>query len=213
MDEKIDQVISLINQSQNNINQNSFTELISRMEKIRAQYTNLMKLNAECIEMDPMKMDIQFDEESGVMSIMHMGKPMHSLKLNRANPEVPVKLASKSDISSFVPSNDNQEINAIRNQIAEELESFYFNASKLWDLIEKTILCKSKSAFIGVKMVRNKLIEHTEDGDIYSFGVSDEWGPTVKPSQLTNRKEKWHDKGLRVNTDELLNKIESRFTS
>lgn len=213
MDEKIDQVISLINQSQNSINPNSFIELISRMEKIKTQYTNLMKLNTKYIEKDPMKMDIQFDEETGVMTVAHMGELMSSIKLNRANPEVPVKLASKSDMSSFVPSNENQEIDAIRNQIAEELESFYFNASKLWDLIEKTILSKSKSDFIGVKMVRNKLIEHTEDGDIYSFGASDEWGPTVKPSQLTSRKEKWHDKGLRVNTEELLNKIESRFTS
>ena len=213
MDEKIDQVISLINQRKDSINPNSFTELISRMEKIKTQYTSLMKLNAECIEKDPMKMDIQFNEKTGVMTVAHMGEIMSSIKLNRANSEVPVKLASKSDMSSFVPSNDNQEINAIRNQIAEELENFYFNASKLWDLIEKTILSKLKSDFIGVKMVRNKLIEHTEDGDIYSFGVSDEWGPTVKPSQLTKRKEKWHDKGLRVNTEELLNKIESRFTS
>jgi hypothetical protein len=215
MNKRINKVLKTVKNCKDSIHPNSFRELIMRLTSVKSQYIKLMELNAIYLRDDSMKMEMIFNEESGEMFFAHQGKVISSLKLNRADPNVPVKLMSKSDMSSFIPEEESNDIlgdiNKIQKEIAKELENFYFNASKLWDLVEKTIFKKSKSEFIGVKMVRNKLIEHTEDGDIYSFGVSEEWGPSVKPSQLKNRKEKWHDKGLKVNTEELILKIDSRF--
>lgn len=217
MNDRISDVIKIIKNCEVSIHPNSFRELISRLVTLQSQYTKLIELNEIYLNNDPMKIEINFDEGTGTMSVTHQGKVVSTLKLNRADVNVPVKLMSKSGMSSFVPEEGAEDktstINLTQKEIAKELENFYFNASKLWDLIEKTIFKKSKSEFIGVKMVRNKLIEHSEEGDVYSFGVSEEWGPSVKPSQLTTRKEKWHDKGLKVNTAELISRIETRFIS
>lgn len=192
---------------------NSLDELISRLEVLSRDYDSLEVLNKRYLELDPLRMDISFDSETGILTLKQGGIVVHSLKINRADPNAPVQLAGKSDVSSFTPTSkeENEEFRSIKANLAPELESFYYNASKTWDLIEKTLLVKKNSEFIGVKMVRNKLIEHTEHGDIFSFGASEEWGPSVKPTQLTNRKEKFHDKGLRTNTKELLEKITERL--
>jgi len=192
---------------------NSLDELISRLEVLSRDFESLEGLNKKYLEIDPLRMEVSLDSDTGILTLKQGGIVVHSLKLNRANPDVPVQLAGKSDVSSFTPSTkeENDEFRSIKTNLAAELESFYYNASKTWDLIEKTLLGKKNSEFIGVKMVRNKLIEHTEHGDIFSFGASEEWGPSVKPTQLTNRKEKFHDKGLRVNTKELLEKITERL--
>lgn len=192
---------------------NSLDELISRLEVLSKDYESLEVLNKRYLELDPLRMDISLDSETGILTFKQGGIVVHSLKINRADPNVPVQLAGKSDVSSFTPASkeENEEFKSIKANLASELESFYYNASKTWDLIEKTLLVKKNSEFIGVKMVRNKLIEHTEHGDIFSFGASEEWGPSVKPTQLTNRKEKFHDKGLRTNTKELLEKITERL--
>jgi hypothetical protein len=217
MKDKILSVIATIKTLEYALHTNTFKEVTTRLNSVESQYSKLMELNKEYLAIDPMKTEVDFDEQTGVMTFIQQGKAISSIKLNRANPNVPVKLMSKSDVSSFIPDDDQKETSAemtiLKKEIARELENFYFNASKLWDLIEQTICKKPKSDFIAVKMVRNKLIEHTEEGDIYSFGASEEWGPSVKPSQLTSRKEKWHDKGLRVNTEELIDKIEARLNS
>jgi hypothetical protein len=214
---EIESIIEQLQKRKETLNQNTYNEALSRIDKIGVQYSKLMLLNTKYLSVDPVRMEFSFDEESGVMQFIPQGNIIFSIKLNRANPDVPIKLMGRSDASSFVSNEDlvsegETDFNKLRNEISGELESFYFNASKLWDLVEKVICKKTKSEFIGVKMVRNKLIEHTEDGDIYSFGVSEEWGPSVKPSQLLSRKEKFHDKGLRVNAEELLEKIKLRLS-
>ncbi len=194
-------------------------ELTHRLEVARLQYIELIQLNERCLNGDPLRMEIDFNQETGVLSCRSgsSGKNIFNMKLRRADPNVPVQLRGMSDMIMFSFGKEDGEGNSglegDRKKLAEKLESFYYNAGKLWDLVEKSICGKKKAEFIGVKMVRNRLIEHTEDGDIYSFGVSEAWGPTVKPSQSTKRKERgWHDKGLKVNTQELISKIRQRLT-
>ena len=195
---------------------NTLDELSERIEALDGNYFLLEDLNSQYLQLDPMRMETNFDAATDTMTITNKdGEVVFSLKLNRADPSVPIQLAGKSDISSFSPSTseENIELVQLRRELGAGLESFYYNASKIWDLIEKSLLSKKGSEFINVKMVRNKLIEHTEHCDIFSFGASEEWGPSVKPTQLTSRKEKFYDKGLRVNTKELLQKIEDNIKS
>ena len=188
---------------------NSLDELLFRLEILKASYTTLEALNKKYLELDPLRMEMDFDPVTGIVSIKHKGVIMSTLQLIRADPEIPVQFDSKSDISSFSPSiiEENEEFKFVKTSIPSELESFYYNANKAWDLVEETLLKKKDSRFIGVKMVRNKLIEHTEKGDIFSFGASEAWGPSVKPTQLTSREEKFHDKGLRINSEEFIEKV------
>lgn len=193
---------------------NTLDELSERIEALSRNYFSLEDLNSQHIQLDPMRMETEFDSTTDTMTIRDKsGNVAFSLKLNRADPSVPIQLAGKSDISSFSPrtSEGNKELVALRRELGAGLENFYYNASKIWDLIEKGLLGKKGSEFINVKMVRNKLIEHTEHGDIFSFGASEAWGPSVKPMQMTSRKERFHDKGLRVNTKELLQRIQDRL--
>lgn len=193
-------------------NSNTLREIATRVSNLGQLYSNLMRLNDRYIEIDPLRSETVFDEQSGIMSIKLNGDLIHSLTLKRADPSIPVKLVNSSSFSSFVAMQDEEgEVQSVRDEIAKEIEIFYYNANKLLDLVEKGLLKKNRKQFIGVSMVRNKLIEHTEDGDIYSFGVSKEFGPTVKPQKLVSRREKPNDMGLVKNTIELLSLIESRM--
>lgn len=219
MEEDFSRIINRINliKESNSVfaqeHSHSLNELVSRLEGVRDTYVSLENLNEKFFQLDPFRLEMDFDPITGVMTMRQNGTVLHSIKLNRADPAVPVQLAGKSDMSSFSPvaQEENAEFKKVKADIASELEKIYYNASKAWDLVEQTLLQKKKSEFINVKMVRNKLIEHTEHGDIFSFGASQEWGPSVKPSQKINRKEKFHDKGIRVNMKEFLDRLKSRL--
>lgn len=191
-------------------NANTLKEIHLRLDTLGNQYFSLMELNVKFLRSTPQRREIQFDEEAGILTVAAGGNAF-SIKFNRAEPSVPVKLAGMTSMSGFVPQpslgGSTVKHEAIKRELGVELENFYSNASKLWDLVEKSLCEKNKSKFIGVKMVRNKLIEHAEHGDIYSFGASETAGPTVKPIQKASKKDKWHDQGLIKNTEELLSEI------
>lgn len=190
---------------------NSLEELISRLQTARDSFEDLMILNKQYLEIDPYKIEISLDSETGILTSKFGGK-IQAIKINRADPNVPVQIVSTSSVSSFGPDEGGQDlsddIKQLRKNISYKLESFYFNANKAWDLLEESLCKRKKAKFIGIAMVRHKLVEHTEEGDIFSFGVSKEWGPRVKPMQISNRKEKYHDLGLIKNTGEFLLEIE-----
>lgn len=196
-------------------NAHALDELATRLETLKSNYLSLCALNDRYIVIDPLRVDMSFDPETGVMTFKKGEEILSSFKINRADPLVPVRLMSQSDITAFLPakseSGDSEEVKNLRNQISSELEGFYYNASKAWDLVGKSLLKKKDSKFIGIKMVRNKLIEHTEHGDIFSFGASKEAGPTVKPIKLSTRREKSNDKGLNPNTKEFVEEVEKRL--
>jgi hypothetical protein len=97
----------------------------------------------------------------------------------------------------------------VKAQLRPKLESFYYNAHRLLTLIE-VLPGTTDFKFIGVKVVRNKLIEHAENGSLYSFGWSDN-GPLVKPEKLSTADPRWQDKGLLPNTIEMIAAVSNKL--
>ncbi len=73
-------------------------------------------------------------------------------------------------------------------------------------------VCKrTKPEFIGVQMVRNKLITHADKtfasskpGYMNSFGAGSLAGPTVKPGRFTDQTSDHQDAGMKPNVLEML---------
>ncbi|MFZ1530063.1 MAG: hypothetical protein WAT19_15015, partial [Ferruginibacter sp.] len=63
----------------------------------------------------------------------------------------------RADVSNPLSKREGDEA---QRKLGDELQAFYYAASKLWDLIEQELLGKKGSKFVGVKLVRNKLFEH-----------------------------------------------------
>lgn len=195
---------------------NLLSEIHVRLINLKSQYLSLMVLNDEYLTTCSTNFSVAFDSEIDTLTIQTPHKKTH-LKLNRANANIPIQLKSESDMHAFSLNKDSDNKSGdsfrIKSQIAIELECFYFNAAKLWKLIENDLLKKKRTTFIGILLVRNKLIEHAEKFDIFSFGASRKLGPTVKPLHSGSNIEKWHDAGLKKNTTELVQMIHSRLRS
>ena len=117
----------------------------------------------------------------------------------------------RADVSNPLSKREGDEA---QRKLGDELQAFYYAASKLWDLIEQELLGKKGSKFVGVKLVRNKLFEHAVKGEQNSFGVSGNVGPTVKPMRYTKTKDEAPlDAGLLPNVEEFLRHCLERISS
>ena len=193
------------------MHQNTFREIESRINTLASEYDKLQSLNDLILKHDTNIPKIDLDPASGKLKIELKGV-ITELFIRKKDEDVPVSIRDKSLLTSFLPEGDtpdSQNIDKLKNSLGPALEAFYYSANKLIDLVE-SLPNVSKFSFIGVKMVRNKLIEHPPDGSLYSFGASTS-GPVIKPVKIITYN--WNDKGLTSNALELVEHVEKKLAA
>ncbi len=194
--------------------------ILVNIDNLKMRFRVCMKLNQMCLDalIDPF--GVHYDPETETFYGLVDGKRKPMLKINRADPAVPITISKTQKLAAFVPSVSTQNpmltpegAEALRN-LAFELQAFYYAASKVWDQIEQEFIGKKSSKFIGVKLVRNKLFEHAVKGEQNSFGVSGNVGPTVKPMRYAKTKDEApYDQGLLPNVEEFLRHCSERIST
>jgi hypothetical protein len=171
-------------------------EVRRRIERLESSLDRLMQLNHSLLTQ--LLPEITFDAETGTLTAK-LGDAMSSIRFERANPDVPVQVGSIGSVATYEPKAKPLEpAEQVRQKVELEdlLEGYYYNAHRVLKLLQslptlKNLKCKE------IIVVRNKLIEHADHGDIYSFGVS-HGGPVIKPVVPVGRV--WQDAGLLPNT-------------
>jgi hypothetical protein len=131
------------------------------------------------------------------------------IKLLQADPNIPIKLNNASiarsprDVSS---GEELKEIKALTRLV-------YYDLHKVLDLFEK-INNFGKKKYIGIVMVRNKLLEHSSEKDsnilFDSFVTSITDGPQIKGMRLNNQLNHF-DKGLFFNYSEFITYLKQKL--
>ena len=173
-----------------------------------------MDLNDACLEnLFPEAPRYDPDREAYVQEVD--GKTVELFRLNRADPNKPITVRHLFTGAVFVPGQPDgpwiRRSEGTEKRLSADVEAFYYAASRFWDHLEQKVLDKSKSKFIGVKMVRNKLLEHATKGATNSFGATDIHGPVVKPMRNNCKNDLPYDAGLILNVYELLDKSLARL--
>lgn len=191
-------------------------ELTVRLEQLQNRYLVCLELNDKCLASVFPNMPWYDPEREAFMQEVG-GKTVELYKLNRAAPDTPITVLAAFQGSVFVPGANSptgappKASAEAEKELSAEVEAFYYAASKFWDLLEQQILRKRNSKFIGVKMVRNRLLEHAIKGAVNSFGATDVNGPVVKPMRSAGEDVAPHDPGLIPNVSELLTKSAARL--
>jgi hypothetical protein len=171
-------------------------EIRRRLERLGAQATELMDINNRMWA----KQEIKFDFDSATdMIVISVGDTKRRLKLNRADPNVPIQVRSLTAGSAYhagTPGPSDEEEQRLRVELEAKLESYYQSAHRVLKLFGR-IPALSKVKCVAISRVRNELIEHPDDGAPYSFGAGSS-GPRVKP--MHRGTPKFNDDGLVPNT-------------
>jgi hypothetical protein len=197
----------------NPIENETIKEIMVRLARLETEYGELMTLTKSIQDSSPHKMEMSFDQESGVMTILVDGKPVQQFKLHSADPNVPVtqygpSFSANGYHAGKVENGESDELYELKAQMESRLEVFYQNAHRVLMLVN-SLTCAKRIKAKGITMVRNKLIEHPPKGALYTFGWSDK-GPLVKP--IRRGELDWTDKGLEPNTSEFLDEITRCFS-
>jgi hypothetical protein len=83
------------------------------------------------------------------------------------------------------------------------LDDYYHNAHRVLKLM-KSLPGQAGFSCREITIVRNKLVEHPEHGEPYSFGFGST-GPVVRPMHRAGRE--WRDAGLVPNTESFVNDL------
>jgi len=154
-------------------------------------------------------LQIRFDPGTDTVTY-RMGELEQSVRLNRADPEIPIGMGTVTVAGVYKPETTvDQARGADVDELAFEglLEDYYHNAHRILKLVKslpgfKNFQCRE------ITMVRNKLVEHPKRGEVYSFGWGSS-GPVVRPLHQQDRE--WIDRGLVSNTQALLGKLVEAF--
>lgn len=180
-------------------------EVERRLERLEVQAAELIEINNRLWAREGF--GVSFDPESDTI-IVSFGDHEQRLKLNRADPDVPMSMRLLSATSAYhagMPPHSDEEEQVLRIELEEKLESYYQSAHRVLKLFG-TIPALSKIRCLPITRVRNNLIEHPDTGALYSFGVGST-GPRVKPLYRGNHS--FNDEGLVPNTREFVEAIAS----
>lgn len=187
----------------------TLSEIERRIHRLQLDLERLFEINAQLIKAT--QPQVHLDQETNTLSFQ-LGGQIHSIKMNRANPDTPVSLCGVATAGSYragaVAKNDSAITTKLKSDLEGPLEHYYYNAHRVLKLIQKlpglrNFKCKE------ITIVRNKLIEHADHGDIYSFGFGSA-GLTVRPMVRPGRA--WTDGGLLRNTEAFIDALQSAFS-
>lgn len=143
-------------------------------------------------------------------------KCMRLVWIEQRNLEPVMQLARETGASvRYKRSDEKIEINKLMFEIELLTESFYYMAFRMRQLLKhnsKPLPELHKFECVGVRNVRNKLIEHPEEKGsgviLQSFGVGGEQGPTLKVERPAGQENIFPDAGLKANSTEIRDELE-----
>jgi hypothetical protein len=189
-------------------NRDAIKEILRRLERLESSLRRLLAINAELSSTQ--LPEFRFDPTTDTISI-RMGEATRSLKLNRADPNVPIRPVQSTAIAAYragAPiSDESSRSSELKAELEGLLEQYYYNAHRVLKLVQSLPTCRNfKSKEITI--VRNKLVEHSDHGDIYSFGLGTH-GPLIRPMARPGRA--WNDAGLIPNTQAFVTALIALF--
>lgn len=184
-------------------------EIRRRLERLGTQAAELIAINNRMWAKQGFRVD--FDSATD-MIVVSLGGMEQRLKLNRADPNVPIQMKGSAAASAYhaatsQPSDEEEQ--RLRVELEEKLESYYQSAHRVLKLFGR-IPNLAKIKCVAISRVRNELIEHPSDGALYSFGAGST-GPRVKP--LYRGTPTFNDEGLVPNTQAFVDAIVVGCTS
>lgn len=189
-------------------NRDAIKEIVRRIDRLEAALHRLLAINAELCSTQ--LLDFQFDPTTETISV-RLGDATSSLKLNRADPNTPIQLRQHVAMAAYQSGSpapqDSPRSSDLKSELEGLIEQYYYNAHRVLKLVQGLPRCgnfKSKE----ITIVRNKLIEHSDHGDIYSFGFGTQ-GPVVRPMARPGRG--WNDAGLIPNTNAFVAALSALF--
>lgn len=171
-------------------------EIRRRLERLGTQADELIDINNRMWAKQGL--NIEFDPSTDTI-IVPMGEMEQRLTLKRADPNVPIQmrpLTSGSGYHAGTSQPVDEEEQRLRLELEEKIESYYQSAHRVLKLFGK-VPSLAKIKCLAITRVRNELIEHPNDGALYSFSVGST-GPRVKP--IHQGAPKFNDEGLVPNT-------------
>ncbi len=179
-------------------------EIERRLRGLQSSYARLMSINAELMHKMPLKTTFDSASETYIASL---GDQELRIKLNRADPQVPIQMKRLTEGVAYLAGSqhpaDDPNVQALRDEMEHLLEYYYYAAHRTLKLVQSLPKLKNFKAK-EISIVRNKLIEHAEHGDLYSFGYGST-GPRIKPVGPATRQ--WNDEGLSTNTGRFLSAL------
>ena len=182
-------------------------EIAHRVRRLESGVGQLMNLNDRLIERRVPQP--AFDPETDIVTY-RLGETEHKIRLKRADPNVPITMRGLTVGGAYKAGTNTAEGHPSDPDEADLealLESYYNNAHKVLDLVQslpglEIFKCRE------ITIVRNKLLEHTRPGEVYSFGFGST-GPVMRPIHGPDRE--WHDKGLVPNTESFARRLADAF--
>jgi hypothetical protein len=174
-----------------------FLEIRRRLERLGTQAAELIDINNRMWDKQGMKVD--FDPSTDTMILSVGGVEQRRLKLKRADPNVAIQMVGSTAASGYHAGTSqpaDEEEQRLRLELEEKLESYYQSAHRVLKLFGR-VPGLAKVRCVAISRVRNELIEHADDGALYSFGAGST-GPRVKP--MHRDAPQFNDEGLGPNT-------------
>lgn len=201
-------------------------ELMVRLTPMRQKFVECTELNNEILDLGNRLFNpFRWDPSREAFVIDEGGETRVVLQLHRKDPDTPIPMTDQGSAANFVPggtqysSDDEKRLEELQVLLFSRTEELYDLASRWWNLLEKQLLGRKKSRFIGVQMVRNKLIVHADDtfsdsehGYINSVGAQTANGPVLKPTRYESQTKEFQDAGLGPNMREMLEKAKAEFS-
>jgi hypothetical protein len=179
-------------------------ELKRRLRRLESECNRLIKLNNSL--MNTLLPRMAHDPTTDTLT-MTFGGISHSIKVNRADPNVSVKLGQTVAGGTYGHSDElarsPPEIEELKVLFESLLEQYYYNAFRIVKLLQE-LTGRTKSHCMEITMVRNQLVEHPNDTADYTFGYGTH-GPVVRPIKRCSSA--WNDAGLVPNTVALVKHI------
>lgn len=184
-------------------------EIETRLLRLADQYQELLHINARLMDADPLRIRTAFDPSSDSITF-GVGDTSFKLKLRRADRNIPISQSGESAVGAYTPgstSEEPEEVIRLKSRMETSLEGFYQSAHRVQKLV-RTLHGTPNVESRALTIVRNKLVEHPDVGDFYTFGWSTN-GPVVRPLHRPGRE--WVDSGLVPNTQEFAEVLARAF--
>jgi hypothetical protein len=159
------------------------------------QGQQLIELNNVFLDSNALR--VTFDESTDTVTVRAPGIEQ-SIKLNRADPNVPITMIGLTGGGAYHVDAKPAGVSESQRLAYEGLlEDYYHNAHRVLKLM-KLLPGHGNFKCQEITVVRNKLVEHPAQGEPYSFGFGSS-GPAVRPMHRSGRP--WRDEGLVPNTE------------
>ena len=180
-------------------------EIRARVLRLEGQYVELLQINGQLLDTDPRSPQTSFDPDTDTITIRGSTET-RKIKLIRADPAVPISLVGSATTAGYhagSQDDEGEQRRKLKMRMESLLEDFYQSAHRIQKLVLE-LTGRSRIKATKVTIVRNKLVEHPDPGDFYSFGYSSN-GPTVRPLHRAGRQ--WIDEGLVPNVADFVSKM------